>query len=122
MNVPNELDSKVTEICRGLFAAAPTGRAWQQIGVVVKYTPDGSVSGHDFRLDLIDGSNDDTFLPQSAQRAVIYSATREHWRLTQDLGLPRWYKMTVTVERTGKFSVDFEYEDDYKEGDIMQRG
>ena len=28
----------------------------------------------------------------------------------------------VTVERSGKFSVNFEYKDDYQEGDIMKRG
>jgi hypothetical protein len=52
----------------------------------------------------------------------VSEAARSQWRLTRDLGLPRWYKMTITVERSGKFSVDFEYKDDYQEDDIMQRG
>ena len=30
--------------------------------------------------------------------------------------------MIVSVEGSGKFSVDFEYKDDYQEGDIMKRG
>ena len=37
------------------------------------------------------------------------------------LGQSRWYKMIVTVERSGKFNVEFEYKDDYQEGDIMKR-
>lgn len=120
MSIPSELDSGAAEICQQLFATAPAGDAWQAISMVAKYTPDGSVSGHDFCLRLSSGSNDDGFLPPSGRRAVLYGATRRHWRLTQDLGLPRWYKMTVMVERTGKFSIDFEYKDDYKEGDIMK--
>ena len=42
--------------------------------------------------------------------------------LSRPLGQPRWYKMIVIVERSGKFSVDLKYKDDYKEGDIMKRG
>ena len=30
--------------------------------------------------------------------------------------------MIVSVERSGKFNVDFKYKDDYQEGDIKKRG
>jgi hypothetical protein len=50
----------------------------------------------------------------------IESAGRQHWRSCEECGQPRWYMMTIKLERTGKYTVDFEYRDDYKEGDIMQ--
>lgn len=46
----------------------------------------------------------------------------EHQQLVQKASQPRWYKMIVIVHRDGKFNVDFEYNDNYQEGDIMKRG
>lgn len=38
----------------------------------------------------------------------------------QNLGQPRWYRMTVTVERSGRFSADVAYQDRYTTGDVMR--
>lgn len=58
--------------------------------------------------------------PDDEHLNKLSDLTLEHWRLAQRLGQPRWYNMIVTVERSGKFAVEFEYKDDYQEGDIMQ--
>ncbi len=116
-----ELDAIVTELAQALFTGAPMSD-WRQLRHYAKYTPDGSVSGHDYDFLLDSGVLDKRSAPSRQREHEIDALTRMHWRRTQDLGLPRWYKMTITVERSGKFSVDFEYKDDYKEGEIMQRG
>jgi hypothetical protein len=97
-------------------------RKAQSLRFTYRITPDGSVSAPDYWFGS-DGSHAEVKdYPSDAVHDSVSEAARSQWRLTQDLGLPRWYKMTITVERSGKFSVDFEYKDDYKEGDIMQRG
>jgi hypothetical protein len=87
-----------------------------------RYTPNASSSAHAFDFLLSDGRVDKGASPLNPPLTQLENATKRHWQLTQDLGQPRWYKMIVTVERSGKFDVEFEYKDDYKEGDIMKRG
>ena len=116
-----QLDGAVSEIASSVFQSVPIA-SWQKAILFAKYTPDGSVSGHDFDYHLVDGTINQRVIPDAQQRAAIYELTDQHLRLTQDLGLPRWYKMIVTVNRDGKFSVDFEYNDNYQEGDIIKRG
>lgn len=121
MSAIEQLDAVLTELVTKLFHSVPF-QDWKAATVFSKYTPDASVGAHDFDFVLEDGSPGLNVLPPDDALAMVGKLSKRHWRLTQDLGLPRWYKMTVTVERSGKFSVDFEYKDDYKEGDIMQRG
>ena len=115
------LDALMTDIVTELYQSVPFPD-WRAVTMFSKYTPDASVSGHDFDFIRADGSQGLGFLPADAALIRLGNTTKSHWRLTQDLGQPRWYKMIVTVERGGKFSVDFEYKDDYQEGDIMKRG
>lgn len=115
------LDLLMTDIVSELYQSVPFPD-WRTVKMFTKYTPDASVSGHDFDFIRDDGSPGLNLLPSDAALVRLGGATKSHWRLSQDLGQPRWYKMIVTVERSGKFSVDFEYKDDYQEGDIMKRG
>ena len=121
MQVLKQLDAVTTELAGVLHRSAPL-ETWARTRLAAMYAPDGTVGGHDYDYHLADGSVNRSVSPPAADRQLIRSLTERHWRLTQDLGQPRWYKMIVTVERNGKFKVDFEYKDDYKEGDIMQRG
>ncbi len=73
-------------------------------------------------MTLVDGKTVEGWYPENNFLDHLRKRARDHLKLTQDLGQPRWYKMIVTVERSGKFSVGFEYKDDYQEGDIMKRG
>jgi hypothetical protein len=116
-----QLDNVISDLAMTLFREAPTER-WERQRLEASYTPDGGVGGHDYWYELDDGKVDRGISPHASARSAIRALTKNHWRLTQDLGQARWYKMTVTVERSGKFSVDFEYKDDYQEGDIMRRG
>ena len=121
METFKQFDLLISEIANELYQSVPL-RDWKSVKMFSKYTPDASVSGHDFDIIRSDGSLDQGEAPEDAALIRLSKKTERHWRLTQDLGQPRWYKMIVTVERSGKFSVDFEYKDDYQEGDIMKRG
>ena len=120
MKTIKELDLLVSEIAGELHRSVETAR-WKAATMFCKYTADASVSGHDFDYTLEDGSIDRGSAPADEALLRLSKITKAHWQLTQDLAQARWYKMIVTVERSGKFSVDFEYKDDYQEGDIMKR-
>ncbi len=121
LNALPSLDSILTKLVTALYQSVPFAD-WHMVRLFSKYTPDASVSAHDFDFVLQDGKPGLYRAPSNEALGEIEALTKEHWRLTQNLGQPRWYKLTATVERDGKFSVDFEYKDDYKEGDIMKRG
>ncbi len=121
MEILKKLDPVVTALAQELYASSPLPN-WQQQRVVAKYNPDASVSGHDYDYMQEDGVINKSVTPELAAHLRIGDLTLRHWQLTQDLGQPRWYKMILTVQRSGKFNAEFEYKDDYKEGDIMQRG
>jgi hypothetical protein len=85
------------------------------------YSPDGEVSGHNYDYELDGGAIDRGSAPKAAARAAIRALTLRHWKLVQEMGQPRWFKLVVTVDRSGKCSFDFEYKDDYKETDMLER-
>jgi hypothetical protein len=114
-----KLDEASTLVAKATVDAFPN-QAWQKVRYCSRWTPAGDVGSDDFWIEL--NGEEKQVLPDLQSSLRVSDAAKTHWRLTQDLGQPRWYKMIVTVERTGKFSVDFEYKDDYKEGDIMKRG
>jgi hypothetical protein len=115
------LDPIVTDISSLLYNSAPM-KSWRKIMFFSKYAPDGSVSGHAYDYFLDDGTVDCSASPEISAENTLDSYTRKHWQLTQDLGLPRWYKMIVTVHRDGKFAVDLEYNENYSDEEMMRRG
>jgi hypothetical protein len=115
------LDDVLSELATVLYQSCPVSN-WSRLLLYSKYTPDGSISAHDYDYHLDDGTVDRGSAPDAATEQRIDQLTRRHWRLTQDLGQARWFKMTVTVHRDGRFSADFEYRDDYKDEDIVRRG
>jgi Protein of unknown function, DUF600 len=121
MNTLKTLDSVITETAMCLASSVDL-RDWRQVQLASTFVPSGDTGSQQCRLIKGDGHQLVGWYPSNAHLDQLYELTKRHWHLTQDLGQPRWYKMTATVERTGKFNVDFEYKDDYKEGDIMKRG
>ena len=120
MNALSQLDAVITEIGTLLFAAVPFSE-WEAVIMYSRYTPDASTSAHAFDFLLPDGRIDKGASPLEPMLTNLENATKKHWQETQNLGQPRWYKMILTIQRTGKFNVEFEYRDDYKEGDIMKQ-
>jgi hypothetical protein len=114
------LDEVLTELATTLYATCPLPD-WKRLKLYAKYSPDGEVSGHNYDYELDRGVIDRGSAPKATDRIAIRALTLRHWRLAQEMGQPRWFKMTVTVERSGKYSVDFEYKDDYKETDMLER-
>jgi hypothetical protein len=112
-----QLDKAVQEIASALFSAFQH-QEWQQVRYASRWTPDGDVGADDFWLVTEAGTkkaSSDLHLEQA-----VSDAARRHWRLTQDLGQSRWYMLTVTLNRDGNYSVNFEYRDNYQVGDIME--
>jgi hypothetical protein len=113
----SQLDDALQKVVHGL-ALAFVDRHWTQIRYASRWTPAGDVGADDFWL-TDDRGTEKTWSTVEQERTVS-AAAFDHWRLTQELGQPRWYMMTVKLDRSGKYSVDFEYKDDYREGDIMK--
>ncbi len=115
--VLNRLDTAVQEVGMALAGAFPS-EPWKSIRYAARWTPTGDVGADDFWL-VGDSGVEQKVLPEISASLHVSDAAKHHWQLTQELGQPRWYKVIVTVERSGKFAVEFEYKDDYQEGDIM---
>ena len=113
-----EIDKATTLVVRTLVQAFASTE-WTRILYEARWTPAGDVGADDFWIDDLFGKTTKV-LPEISTSILVSEASKNHWQLTQDLGQPRWYKMIVAVERSGKFSVEFEYKDDYQEGDIMK--
>jgi hypothetical protein len=114
------LDEVLTELATTLYATCPLAD-WKRLKLFVKYSSDGEVSGHNYDYELDRGVIDRGSAPKLTDRIAIRALTFRHWNLAQEMG-QRWFKMTVTVERSGKYSADFEYKNDYKETDMLERG
>lgn len=114
----NKLDESVQAIAGALFAVCESSGA-AKVRFCFRVTPDASVLAPDYWFTSPEGAVRKDF-PKRELESLVEDAALRHWRLAQDFGQPRWYMMTVNLERSGKYSVDFEYRDDYKEGDIMK--
>jgi hypothetical protein len=99
--------------------AAPMSN-WQQVIYRVKAAPGGTVRNSAFDFVLDDGQVDQNSAPNRSTELAIDDLVERQWQMVKEVGQPSWYKMTVSVFSTGKYSVDFEYKDDYKEGDISR--
>ena len=113
----NSLDAATTGVVHALIEAF-RGVPWKSLRCASRWTPRGDVGAADFWLS--NGGEEVKTMPALAATLAVSNAAKQHWQLTQTLGQPRWYKMTVKVEHTGRFNVDFEYRDHYREGDIMR--
>ena len=118
MEVLQTLDAAQSAIAKAVFLTFER-RAWDVVEYRAAFTPTADVWSSAYDL-IHDGGRKESVLPTVAQSGSINSLAHQHWRLTQELGLRRWYKMTVKVQRTGHFNVEFEYRDQYREGDIMR--
>lgn len=112
-----QLDKATSDVAAALFAAfADTG--WSSLRYAARWTPAGDVGADDFWR--VDNGKEVQTLPELSASLRVSDAAKRHWQLTQDLGQPRWYRMTVIVGRDGRFSADFDYQDQYSTGDIMR--
>ena len=114
------LDELTTQIASVLHTSAPRSDL-STMRLIAKFSPTGDAAKHDYEYRDALG-RELCELPAAAARDDIYRLTRRHWQRTQDVGQARWYKMDVTVQREGRFAVEFAYDDGYVEGDVLRRG
>lgn len=113
-----QIDAATRELAQTLITAYAS-EAWERIRYVSRWTPVGDVGSDDFWL-CQDGKEAKRSPSDMSRYLAVSRAAKRHWEITQSVGQPRWYKMGMTISSSGRFSVDFEYKDDYKEGDIMR--
>lgn len=115
-----ELDAVLAELAATLYREAPL-QHWEQQRLVARYTPDGGVGSHEYAYTLQGGTVEHGQSPESgAARAAVRELTRKHWDRSAALGQPRWYQLTLTLDRNGHYRTEFEYSDAYETGDIMR--
>lgn len=113
-----KLDELVTQIALALHGSAPDPR-WARQAYRIAVPEDGSYRAEVYSYWSSDGSVSYDFHTASGESRIGQLAMT-HWRRTIELGFPRWYTMTVRVERTGKFTVNFEYLEEYPEEGIRR--
>jgi hypothetical protein len=111
-----KLDELVTQTALALHDSAPNAR-WARQAYRIAVPEDGSYRAEVYAYWLADGTLAYDF-PTEPGESQIGQLAMSHWRQTIELGLPRWYTMTLRVARAGKFTVNFEYLDTYPEGGI----
>lgn len=111
-----QLDDLQQSIALALFESISI-KGWALAKLMARYSP-GGVGALDFHTRSPAGVSREMPADDHLDRLTLL--TMKHWRLAQELGLPRWYMMTVSLQASGKYAIDFEYRDDYQEGDIMK--
>jgi hypothetical protein len=112
------LDEALQQVASAL-AQAFGDQPWDRLRYASRWTPSGDVGADDFWLKL-GGAERKTMPAGMAESLRVSDAAKLHWKLTQELGQARWYRLDLTLERSGQYHADFEYRDDYKEGDIIE--
>jgi len=87
--------------------------------MTVKYAPTG-LAAFEFLYVTSDGATHEDQSPEGQHMARLWGLARDHQQITSDSGQPAWFAMVLTVERSGRFSADFDYRDQYSTGDIMR--
>jgi hypothetical protein len=114
------LDQATTALVARLHAALQERQA-QSLRFTFRMTPEGSVGAPDYWF-LDEGSQAEVKdYPSSPVHRAVSESAEAHWSLTEQLGQARWYQIAVSVERSGRYGVDFEYRDNYQEGDIHRQ-
>jgi len=121
MNAFSSLDPVVTDVAQTLLSSPKPDR-WQSVRLLTRVTPDGSTASQAFELREPSGQQVQGWYPSDAAIDHLYTQAKRHWALAQQAGQAKWYGMSITVQRDGRFAVDFEYRDDYREGDISRHG
>jgi len=114
------LDQALTDLAALLHRAAPLPD-WRRQVLDVRCSPDGALASHRYDYELEDGRHDRGVSPEADARAAIYDLLDRHWALSQDSAATRWSRMTVWVERGGRFGADFEHRTDHEPGDVLRR-
>lgn len=117
-NELQELDHALHHVVAALAAGYAADR-WDSLHYKSRWTPAGDVGSDDF-WKIVDGQKIKASPSNLNDYFAVSNAAKHHLNLSEQLGHPRWYMMTVKLSRNGKYTVDFEYRDDYEEGDIMK--
>jgi hypothetical protein len=113
------IDQVTTRVAQAVYACAPN-IDWREVISTVVIPPHGQSMQLDWAFVLTSGLMERGLEPTAIGYESLQEAARAHWQLTQDLGQPRWFAMTVRVSRSGKFSTELEYNDNYQEGDMFK--
>lgn len=100
-----KLDEATIDVATKLHAALLSYGAGG-VRFCYRVTPDGGVTAPDYWFTQADGS-EKRDLPSRPERRAVNESADAHWHLTQALGQPRWYMMTVSLSRNGKYSTVF---------------
>jgi hypothetical protein len=113
------LDQATVNVAQAVHSSAPV-QDWQEAIISVVIPPHGQSMRLQYAYVLPGEKVERGLLPDPEGDQALQEAARAHWQLTQDLGQPRWFAMTVRVSRAGKFSTELEYNDNYQEGDMFK--
>jgi len=119
MNTIADLDHRIAQMARTLIDVPKPG-PWQEVRVCTRITPDGSTSSQSFELRDASGRVAAGWFPPDAAMDHLFDLARACWTMAAGGASAPWYGMTVRIRPDGSFSTDFEYRQDYREGDISR--
>ena len=114
----NTIDDATKRVAASVVAGFPDP-SWQAIRYLSRWTPKGDVGADDFFVTR-EGVERPEFPRDVGATMAISRAAQDQLAVVEAAGQPRWYMMALRIDRSGKYSVDFTYFDNYVEGDIMK--
>ena len=112
------LDEALQHVALAL-AQAFDDQPWDRLRYASRWTPSGDVGADDFWLRL-GGAERKTMPAGMAESLGVYDSAKSHRNLKPVQGQARWYRLKHNQEKSGQYHADFEYRDDYREGDIIE--
>ena len=119
MNALEALDPFLSQIARTLFDSSKPA-PWLTATMRTRLTPDGSSASQSFELKDPAGRVIAGWFPSDAEMDFMYTLVRDCHRMSLNSKSQQWYGMNLQVQIDGRFATDFEYRDQYTEGDLSR--
>lgn len=112
-----QLDEINTKIAALIYQSVPIDD-WVEARLVWQMSPDKKNSAFRTQYVFPDGAIDQSRSPDVSINMKLYELLVRHRGVSEEMGMPWWFQITVIVNRSGTFKVDFEYRETYRPEDL----
>ncbi|HOA51831.1 MAG TPA: hypothetical protein PKI05_06210 [Thermogutta sp.] len=113
----DQLDEVSKKIATLIYQSVPIDE-WVEANLIWKMSPNKKNSASRTQYLLPDGTVDKSKGLDVTTNMKLYDLLVKHRDLSEEMGQPWWFQITVTVNRSGTFKMDFEYRENYRPEDL----
>ena len=112
-----QLDEINTKIASLIYQSVPFDD-WVEARLTWQMSPDTKNSASRTQYTLSDGSIDQSKCLDVGANMKLHDLLVRHRNLSEEMGQPSWFQISVIVSRSGSFKMDLEYRDAYRPEDL----